>query len=105
MKSFDETQPAIFFYLHLLLVLRNSGTLLRNANKRSPFPHAFAISPHPSNGSWKNMYLHMSKDMCVDVTSTEVSLDDLDVHSLAVAIVSVDSQKRYEIYRNMTLIE
>ena len=37
-KSFDESQPAIFLFLLLLFVSHNSGTLRRNANKRSPFP-------------------------------------------------------------------
>jgi hypothetical protein len=45
------------------------------------------------------MYFHASEDLCVDVTSTEVSLDDLDARSLAIAFLSVDSQKRSEIFR------
>ena len=44
------------------------------------------------------MYLHASEDLCVDVTSTEVNLDDLDERSLAIAVLSVDSQKRSEIF-------
>jgi hypothetical protein len=44
------------------------------------------------------MYLHVGEDLCVDVTSTEVSLDDLDARSLACAVLSVDSQKGYEIF-------
>ena len=55
--------------------------LRRNANKRSPFP-----SLPPS----RPIQAHASEDLCVDVTSTEVNLDDLDERSLAIAVLSVD---------------
>ena len=44
------------------------------------------------------MYFHASEDLCVDVTSTEVSPDDLDARSLAIAVLFVESQKRSEIF-------
>jgi hypothetical protein len=47
----------------------------------------------------------VSEDMCVDVTPTEVSLDDFDACSLAIAVFSVDSQKRVEIFRDRTFIK
>ena len=51
------------------------------------------------------MYLHVGEDLCVDVTSTEVSLDDLDARSLACAVLSVDSQKGSEIFGQWSQLE
>jgi hypothetical protein len=49
-----------------------------------------AISSHPRNGRRKNGCLQVGEDLGVDDAS-ELNPDDLDVCSLAVAVLSVDS--------------
>ncbi len=58
---------------------------------------------HPSDGSWKDGQLQVVKDLFVDVVSTEMSLDDLDACSLAVAVLSVDFQQGCDISKYFTL--
>lgn len=50
-----------------------------------------------SNGSWKDSQLQVDKDLCVDVVSTELSPDDLDVCCLVVTVLSDDFQQECEI--------
>jgi hypothetical protein len=50
-----------------------------------------AISSHPRNGRRKNGCLQVGEDLVVDDASAELNPDDLDVCSLAVAVLSVDS--------------
>jgi hypothetical protein len=52
---------------------------------------ASAISSHPRNGRRKNGCLQVGEDLGVDDASAELNPDDLDVRSLAVAVLSVDS--------------
>lgn len=62
-----------------------------NPNTRSPIPLISAISSHPRNGRRKNGCLQVGEDLVVDDASAELNPDDLDVCSLAVAVLSVDS--------------
>lgn len=57
-----------------------------NPNTRSPIPLISAISSRRKNGC-----LQVGEDLVVDDASAELNPDDLDVCSLAVAVLSVDS--------------
>jgi hypothetical protein len=49
------------------------------------------ISTHPINGDRKNFHVHFGEGLCVDVGTTEMSVDDLDAGSLAFTALFVDS--------------
>jgi hypothetical protein len=59
---------------------------------------------HPSNGTRPNTQAHVHENLYVDVASTDVLHDDLEVCCLALTAVYIESWYTFKVFGQCTLV-